>query len=314
MDNKPVEFEGGQDPFAGALEGNPFNSPVQPAQLAPDSPFRFHCHPGVSCFNECCRNIEIQLLPYDILRLKRRLGLDSREFVARYTVPFEMDHHGLPGLRLATKPGVRECVFLGEQGCTVYEDRPSACRYYALGSMGVRKKDERHVEDIYFVVREPHCKGHEEARTQTVAEYRREQGCEQYDAMNHPWRELVIKKRSAGPTIGKPSERSVQLFDMCSYDLDSFREFIQTPGFVAAFDIADDDRARLLADEEALLAFAVRFLRQVLFGEKTIALRAGAAEERVAQRRERMAEREQAKAAERNAEDLYEAAREEGKT
>ena len=34
-----------------------------------------------------------------------------------------------------------ECTFLGDEGCTVYEDRPAACRYYALGNMAVRKKD-----------------------------------------------------------------------------------------------------------------------------------------------------------------------------
>ena len=32
-----------------------------------------------------------------------------------------------------------ECTFLGDEGCTVYEDRPAACRYYAQGNMAVRK-------------------------------------------------------------------------------------------------------------------------------------------------------------------------------
>ena len=85
--------------------------------------------------------------------------------------------------------------------------------------MAVRKKDSAEVEDIYFIVKESHCLGHEEDQTQTVAEYRRDQGVDTYDDMNREWRDIILKKRSSGPTIGKPCERSLQLFDMCSYDM-----------------------------------------------------------------------------------------------
>ena len=29
--------------------------------------FEFRCHPGVACFTDCCRGIDIMLTPYDIL-------------------------------------------------------------------------------------------------------------------------------------------------------------------------------------------------------------------------------------------------------
>jgi Fe-S-cluster containining protein len=294
--NKPLEYDGADDIFEGKFSDIPFESPVKPAQLGLDDEFRFSCHPGISCFNECCRNIDIQLLPYDIIRLKNRMKTTSYDFVARHTVPFQMDHHGMPGLKLMTKPGTRECVFLGEEGCTVYEDRPTACRYYALGSMAVRKKDSPIVEDMYFVVKEPHCKGHEEPKTLTVREYRAEQGIEKYDEMNHEWRDIILKKRSSGPTVGAPSGRSLQLFDMCSYDMDKFREFIQTPGFTEIFDADKIGLNKLLEDEEALLAFAMRFLKQVLFGEMTIPQREGAREERLEKRRARIQERREQEA------------------
>lgn len=296
--NEPLEYEGAEDIFEGKFSDIPFESPVNPVQLGLDDEFQFRCHPGISCFNECCRNTDIQLLPYDIIRLKNRKETTSYDFVARYTLPFQMDHHGMPGLKLRTRPGTRECVFLSEEGCTVYEDRPTACRYYALGSMGVRKKDSSTVEDMYFVVREPHCKGHEEPKTQTVGEYRKEQGVDKYDAMNREWRDIILKKRSSGPTVGAPSGRSLQLYDMCSYDMDKFREFIQTPGFTDIFDADVIGMDRLLEDEEALLAFAMRFLKQVLFGEMTIPQREGAREARLEQRRSRIQERREAGAGE----------------
>lgn len=263
----------------------PPQSPIDPVELTPDSEFQFNCHKGIACFNACCKSIDITLMPYDILRLKRHLGLSSKEFVARYTLPFEMDFHGMPGLKMATKPGTTGCVFLGEEGCTVYEDRPSACRYYALGSMGVRPKDSNRVEDIFFVVHEPHCLGHHEPHTQTVAEYRKTQGIEKYDEMNREWRDLVIKKRSTGPTIGAPSQRSLQLFDMCSYDMDSFREFIQTEGFQSVFDLDEAEYTELQNDEDRLYCFSIRFLKQVLFGEMSIAVKPDAARRRVQERK-----------------------------
>ena len=37
----------------------------------------FRCHPGLACFNSCCRNKRLTLLPYDVLRLSRALGRSS---------------------------------------------------------------------------------------------------------------------------------------------------------------------------------------------------------------------------------------------
>ena len=269
----------------------PHQSPIEPIELSLDSEFQFDCHKGVSCFNVCCKSIDITLTPYDILRLKRRFKMDSREFVGRFTTPFPMDYHDLPGLKLNMKPGTTECVFLSADGCTVYEDRPAACRYYALGSMGVRKKDSPTVDDIFFIVKEDHCKGHEEPRTLTVAQYRKEQGVDKYDEMNREWRDIVLKKRSSGPTVGQPTERSMQLFDMCSYDIESFREFIQTKGFREIFDLSDLERKELIENEEQLLMFAIRFLKQVLFGVMTIPIKASASETRVRHRKQRQTSR-----------------------
>ena len=276
------------DVFAESIQqGIPHQSPVQPQQLGLDNEFRFHCHRRISCFNACCKSIDIILMPYDILRLKRHLGIESRELVGRYTVPFEMDAHGLPGLKLATQSGSTACVFLTEDGCGVYHDRPTACRYYALGYMGMRKIDTPNVDDVFFIVKEPHCQGHQENKIQTVCEYRIEQGLERYDEMNRQWRDIIIKKRSSGPTVGQPTTRSMQLFDMCSYDLDSFREFIQGEGFSQVFDLPEEELSTLLDHDEQLLHFAMRFLKQILYGEQTIAQHQNAREVRLARRRER---------------------------
>lgn len=50
--------------------------------------------------------------------------------------------------------------------------------------------------------------------------------------MNREWREIVLKKRSSGPTVGRPSDRSFDLFFVASYDLDSFRAFVTSASFL----------------------------------------------------------------------------------
>lgn len=258
----------------------PYVSPIEPVELTLDSALQFDCHKGISCFNACCKNIDITITPYDILRLKRRLNMTSSEWVNRYTVPYPMDAHDMPGLKLATQPNSNACVFLTPEGCGVYQDRPMACRYYALGSMGVKRQNATVVDDVYFLVKENHCQGHQEPRTLTVRDYLREQGLPKYQQMSREWRDIILKKRSSGPTVGKPSARSLQLFDLCSYDIDSFRDFIQSKGFTAVFDIPAQEMQTLLQDEDQLLLFAMRFLKQVLFGEITIALHADAEQSR----------------------------------
>jgi Fe-S-cluster containining protein len=114
------------------------SSPVIPVQLGLDDKIRFRCHKGIPCFNKCCENIDILLTPYDIVRLKNRLGLTSREFIDRHTVDCEMDGHGMPGLKLKTQDGSTACINLTPDGCSVYSDRPAACRYYALGLASMR--------------------------------------------------------------------------------------------------------------------------------------------------------------------------------
>lgn len=255
----------------------PVETPVRPQQLGLDDSVQFNCHKGISCFNECCMNIDFTLTPYDIVRLSRRLALTTTQFITLFTHPYDLDVHGMPGLKMKPLEEGTACQFVTEEGCSVYEHRPTACRYYALGTMGMRRKGEGMLEDVYFIVKEPHCKGHDEPRKLTVREYRQEQKVEHYDDLNREWLDIIVKKRSAGPTVGRPSERSFQLFYLASYDLDGFRQFTQTESFGAMFELTAKERTALDEDDEALLQFAMKFLKQVLFGEKVLPLKDGAA-------------------------------------
>ena len=263
-------------------DDNPFpTSPVMPEMFDGDKVIQFSCHKGIACFNACCKNIDISLTPYDILRLKQRLGITSTEFLELFTLPYEIEKDGIAGVKLRPVEGGTACQFMTEEGCSVYEDRPTACRYYPVALLSMRRQDEYVDRNAYALVKEEHCLGHLEPRSISVDDYRKEQGLTDYDELARGWRQLILKKKSSGPSIGKPSKRSLQLFFMSCYDIDRFRDFVTSASFNLLYDIAEDERAKWQTDDVALMQFAFRFLRQVLFGEEEgIKMREAAAEAR----------------------------------
>jgi Fe-S-cluster containining protein len=270
------------------IEESPIpESPVVPAQLDESHVFNFRCYKGIDCFNDCCRSIDIMLTPYDILRLKARLGMTSTEFLKEYTEPFEFARNSIAGVKLKNREGSTECRFVTDEGCSVYTDRPTACRYYPVGLLSLRRADENFDRASYALVREDHCHGHLENRPISIADYRKEQGLEEYDEHGRSWRQLVLKMKSAGPTIGSPSGASLQFFFMACYDIDRFREFVRSEGFQQTYDLDAETLEVLYADDLALLRFGDRMIRQIMFGEESIPRKPDALRRHLARRRQR---------------------------
>jgi Fe-S-cluster containining protein len=263
------------------------NTPVIPNQLPGDAVIQFRCHKDIDCFNACCKNIDIMLTPYDILRLKSRLGITSTEFLRQYTEPFEFGRGSVGGVKYKPKEGTNECQFVTEEGCSVYEDRPTACRYYPVGLLSTRRQDENFDRASYALVKEDHCHGHFEDRKLSIDEYRVEQGLEDYDEHGRAWRQLILKVKSAGPAIGNMSKTSLKFFFMACYDLDRFREFVKSAGFATTYDLDQATMDGLLTDDMALLRFGDRMIRQIMYGEETIALRGDALDQHLARRGDR---------------------------
>lgn len=264
-------------------------SPVMPAMITEDHVIQFSCHKGIGCWNACCANIDISLTPYDIIRLKNRLGISSTVFLRDYTVPYEMEKDSIVGVKYRPVDGGTACRFMKPEGCAVYEDRPTACRYYPVALLSMRRQDEYTDTQSYALVKEDHCKGHEVDRKLTVGEYRKEQGVEEYDELARGWRQLVLKKKSSGPAVGTPSLKSRQLFFMACYDIDTFRAFVDSSVFKELFVLPEEEWAQILSDDVNLLQFSFRYLKQVLFGENTIPLNDEIAKER----REKHAKRQE---------------------
>lgn len=253
--------------------------PVQPTQLRPADTFRFRCHRGVSCWNACCHGADVTLTPADILRLARRFAVRPAALLERYTVPAVHEASGMPvvKLKMGGADGKGPCSFMVPEGCSVYADRPLTCRYYPLGLVSHKLKDANEKEDFHFLVKEPHCKGHEEARLQTVEEFRREQGVAEYEETNRGWIDILMKlaswKSIGGPTGKAPSPQTQQMFFMVSTDVDRFRRFVFETRFLQVYEVPPEAVELIRAHDEALLKLGFDWLKNVLFNEPAIAMR-----------------------------------------
>ena len=221
---------------------------VQP--LRQEEPFTFACGPELSCFTECCRSLDLVLTPYDVLRLRQSLGLDSRRFLERYAVVEERDDEAFPLVFLAmVDDGRASCPFVSASGCTVYEDRPAACRAYPLGR-GLRQTGcgGGKTQELFILVREPHCRGFEVAQEKDAAAWMTEQGLTPYNKVSNALLPLLRHPKTQQGWRPEPAQQEQYLQTL--YQLESFRERVAN-GEVLLF--ASDDKPQRSAAELAQL-------------------------------------------------------------
>jgi hypothetical protein len=211
------------------------------------------------------------LTPYDILRMKKRLGISSGQFLEKYTYTHidENSSHPFAVLQMMDDEEGK-CPFVTPEGCSIYEDRPANCRYYPVGKGLMIKASEKGPapEEFYFFIREPNCLGYEEDEEWTIERWRIEQGVDLYDEMNREWKEIQLRRDNPGQPKLDPNKQP--LIYMASYDIDKFRKFILESKVLDIFDIDNEELGKIKTDEIALMKFGFRYLKYVLMLEETL--------------------------------------------
>jgi uncharacterized protein len=226
--------------------------------------FRFRCHRGVSCFTECCRQLDLALSPYDVLRLKQAKKLHSGRFLEQYVI-IEWEEGALfPGCYLTmVDDGRASCVFVDQQGCQVYPDRPAACRAYPVGR-GASRQADGSVTQQYLLIKEPHCKGFAEAGEQNTQDYFTDQGLAEYNRFNDALTELVHHPAvSAG---FRPNRVQAEQYLLALYNLDSFRGELADGRVSLCRPLTPTELSGVAGDDRELLLLAIRWLLQEFFG------------------------------------------------
>jgi len=233
--------------------------------------FRFACHPSVPCFTRCCRDLQLFIYPYDIICLKKKLGINSEEFLNRYCGVVQGANPFFPSIMLLMSENEEKtCPFLGDKGCTVYEVRPSACRTYPLERAVDRSPERGRPQEFYFMTHHPYCLGHNEQKEWTVKEWIRDQQLLYYNEMDTLWATMdSLFAKNPWQGEGAAGPRQLLAFMVC-YNIDRFRQYVNDHNLLDRFRL-DKSRRRLIeTDDEALLQFGFDWLKYVLAGEQTL--------------------------------------------
>ncbi|MBU2552035.1 MAG: YkgJ family cysteine cluster protein [Proteobacteria bacterium] len=233
-------------------------------QLVFGDNFKFKCHPGVSCFTTCCADVTIFLSPYDVLRLKHRLGMTSGEFIEKNTHILTREKQIIPLVVLKMSDNEQKsCPFVTSEGCTVYSDRPWACRMFPLDV------DEKEMFSV--IATTDRCKGLLENEEMRVIEWLEDQGVMDYQRVNNYYAEITSHPGMRGMDV--TNDRIRQMIYMAAYDLDRFRSFVLDSSFLKRFEFEPNFSERIRVDDTELLKLGLDWIKFGLFGEKTLKVR-----------------------------------------
>jgi len=230
--------------------------PEDITRINPGDPFTFSCHPGISCFTDCCRSLELTLSPYDVLRLRHATSLTSAELLDRYIIVEQDKADIFPSFYLSmVDDGQASCVFVTSSGCSVYEHRPGACRTYPLGRAAALRDNK--LEEFFVLLQEEHCLGFKEKTIQTTSSYMTFQELESYNRFNDMLAEIQQHEKIKNGM--QPSSAQINDYTLALYNLDIFRQQLneeKLPSVPHRFEGGDD---------EALLIYGFSWVKNRLF-------------------------------------------------
>ncbi len=231
-------------------------------EIKPGESFQFACHPKVACFNACCRDLNMPLAPYDVLRLRQELDMNSEEFIGYHTTVGQYPN-GYPVLHLKMDASPdRACSFLTPAGCSVYPGRSAACRTYPLGR-ATREDDNGTLVEQYFLVQEPHCLGFNEKSQWTTDTWLQDQELVEYNRMNDRYMHLMAMQQRTGYPL---AQKHATLCILAFYQLDRFAGFLESMRVLDRLVLSDEEKQAIMEDETARLEFAFDWIELVLYG------------------------------------------------
>ncbi len=234
-----------------------------PERLGIKDSFAFSCSNELECFNKCCRDINLFLTPYDILRMKRRLGVTSAEFLRTYTIPLFPEEAGHPVIVLKMLPDeTKQCPFVSAEGCMIYDDRPWSCRSFPLEPVSEGS------EPLFGIVRRDFCAGFGKGKPHSIKKWRDTQNISFYEEMNNEWKKVTHHPDFEKRNLLQGTARDI--FFLGSYNIDEFRNLVFKGDFLKHFNIDKNTLKNIRSHETELLKFGFAWIRQVLFEENTL--------------------------------------------
>jgi uncharacterized protein len=239
-------------------------------RLAARDTFSFRCHPEIGCFNRCCRNLNLFLYPYDIVRLKNNLRVSSDVFIEQYVDVVMREGNYFPDVLLKMAENAEKtCPFLTEAGCAVYTDRPDACRTFPLEQGILFETGRPQGETICFLRPPDFCLGPIAPDLWTQRSWEKDQQAETYHRMTANWAELkrLFLVNPWGPS-GMENPKAKMAF-MATYNVDPFREFVFGSSFMKRYYVASAVLKKIKKSDSELMMFGFCWLKHFVWGLST---------------------------------------------
>ena len=218
--------------------------------------FSFRCYREIACFNRCCRNLNLFLYPYDVLRLKNALGVSSDQFLDRYVdVVLRPDNFFPEVLLRMSENNKKTCPFMLDSGCAVYPDRPDTCRLFPVEQGVLYDTAGEKDQAIYFFRPPDFCLGPYET--------------EMYHKMMIRWTELKRRFQIDPWGVEGPQGPKAKMAFMAAYNIDRFRDFVFTSSFLKRYKVKSEILKKIKNDDENLLKFGFDWVKFYLWGIKT---------------------------------------------
>lgn len=253
--------------FVETKDFNEIRSEISGRMLDGSDTFEFRCHPEVSCFNRCCRNLNFFLNPYDIIRLKQHLALSSSDFIETHTDIIVRPGNHFPDvmLRMADNEE-RTCPFLTDAGCRVYPDRPHTCRAFPVEHGLYYDAEKNQTRRVHFFRPPDFCEGRFEKISWTLASWEADQEAAYYNQMTAQWAQIA-RLFQDDPFAGQGvSGQKGKMAFMAVYNIDEFREFVLNSSFLKRYKVTSQLRMKLKTDDAAMLKLGMAWVKMFLFG------------------------------------------------
>lgn len=243
-------------------------------RLDENDTFCFSCHSGVSCFNRCCRNLNLFLYPYDVLRLKQNLGISSDRFIDRYVdVVLRPDHYFPEVLLRMSDDAEKTCPYLAESGCTVYTDRPDTCRNFPIERGISYDAGTGQNRLIHFFKPPDFCRGQDEDTCWTPRTWARDQDAVMYNRVTAQWAEIRrLFQTDPWGAEGPEGSRAKMAF-MATYNLDRFRDFVFNSSFLNRYRLKTGLAEKIRADDDELLQVGFAWVKLYIWNMKSRLIR-----------------------------------------
>lgn len=240
---------------------------VRGRRLAADDTFQFRCHSGLSCFNRCCRNLNLFLYPYDVLRLKNRLAVSSDTFLERHVDVVLREGNFFPEVLLRMADNAEKtCPFLSDTGCRVYTDRPDTCRSFPVEHGVLFDASGKPAGRVSFFRPPEFCLGRFECGTQTLDSWCDDQEAAEYQEMTARWADLKnLFSRDPWGAEGPSGPRAKMAF-MATYNLDRFRDFVYGSSFLKRYGIKPVTVKKARTVDTALMRLGFAWVKLFVWG------------------------------------------------